>query len=266
MTNLEPPTIDDPTRPALETLVDDQREVVTSFINGFESREAVLRWSQEALLATLGQLDSEWYKRRLLSFAELSALLVTTERYRWLDDPDEAISLEKAKQYRLALASQDLLPACREALQEIRWSAGEYTFDADETDPTRVDPDEQRHPAMRPALTETAERQEWIVDRALAGFDDLDDVLTWVTVGMQASYGEVDNDLASDFWSELPLRKMFVHRDDRAAEFYRTSFVVSELLPPFNRAYRMLTDRAGEAVTAPKPPDHSPEAYPETDI
>lgn len=265
MTDLEPPEIGEPTRPALETLVEDQRDVLSSFLVGFDTREDVLRWSQEALLATLGQLDAEWYKTRLLSFAELSALLVTEERYRWVDDPEDALSLERAKQYRLALASQDLVPACRDGLQEIRWSAAEYTNDDDEDDPTLVDPEEQRHTAMRPALTEAAERQEWVVDRALEGFDDLDDVLTWTTVAMQASYGEADDDLASDFWTELPLREMFIERDDRAAKFYRASFVATELLPPFNRTYRLLTDRSGEVVTEPESPDHSPEAYPEAD-
>lgn len=265
MTELQPPEVAEPTRPALETLVEEQREVVQSFINGFETRDAVLKWSQDALLATLGQLDSEWYLRRISSFAELSSLLVTKQRYRWVDDPDDALALEEAKQYRLAMASQDLLPACRDALQEIRWSAGEYTHDDDADDPTTVDPDEQRHSAMRPALSEAEQRQRWVVNRALDGFDNLDDVLTWTTVAMQASYGEVDDDLAADFWNESPLRVMFIKRDDQESKFYRASFVASELLPPFNRTYRMLIDRAGEVVTSPDAPDHSPEAYPESE-
>lgn len=260
--SLEPPEIENPTRPALETLARDQRELIRSFVHGFEDRADLLRWCQEATVVTLGELDPEWHKRRLMSFSELSSLIVTDRRYQWLD-VDDVLGLQKAREFRLALAAEDLLPACERAIRAIRWSTVERTADDDEESPVRVDTSHQTEPAMRPGLGETADRQEWVVDEALDGFDSLDDVVeVWVPVAIQASFGEVDRGLAADFWRERPLREVFINRDDQAARIFRESFVATELLPPFNLAIAQLADRSGEAVSAGETTDHSPEQYP----
>lgn len=259
---LEPPMVDDPTRPALETLARQQREMLRSWIAGFDSRAGLLRWCHEATVATLGQLEPEWHKERLMRLSELSTLIVTDERERFLE-PEKLLDADTARQYRVALAAEDLIPACEAAIRSIRWSTVERAADDDDSEHVRVDIDNQTDPAMRPGLGETAERQQWVIDRSLDGFDGLEEIVdTWVPVAIQASLGEIDPDLGAAFWREAPLREMFIDRDDRAARFYRESFAAIELLPAFNLAIDELADRAGEAIAAGETTDHSPAPYP----
>lgn len=260
---LEPPTVDDPTRPALEKLARDQRDALGSWVSGFESRADLLLWSHEATIATLGQLSPTWHKQRLMSLAELSALIVTDDRYRWIGE-SKTLDRDEAREFRIALAASDLLPACEAAIRSIRWSTVERTPDEDDENAhLRVNVEAQTAPAMRPGLEETARRQRWCIDRALEGFDSVDDVVgSWVPVAMQASFGEIDPDIGAAFWREQPLRDVFIYRDDRAARFFRESFVALELLPPFNNAVAQLADRSGEAIQQGETTDHSPAEYP----
>lgn len=266
MTELSAPDFGaDATRAALETLSRDQREMIHSWLQGFESRAALLRWCHEAAVLTLGYLDREWHLERLMSGSELSTHIVTDRRARWVDDVDDLLSEDHAHEYRLVLATEDLIPACRSALRSIRWSTVERTHDHDEESPMRVDPAEQEDPAMRPAISEAAERQEWVIEQGLRGFHSLDDVVeTWVPAAVQASYGEIHEELAADFWRENPLQEMFIERrgEDGAPRFFRETFIASELLGPFNTAIAELADRAGEAVSGGETTDHSAIEYP----
>lgn len=260
---LEPPQIESPTRPALETLSRDQRELISSWLSGFASREDVLLWSHEATVATLGQLPPEWHVDRLMSMSELSTLLVVEkERRRWVEE-ESLLSPERAREWRLAVASRDLVPACQRALRKVRWSAVEYADDDDTDDPTVVDVEDQEAPAMRPGLGEVADRQRWVVTRGLRGFGSLEEIVeTWIPTAIHASYGELDEELAGAFWSERPLREMFLSRDDTAATFFRESFLATEFLPPFNTAVAKVSDRAGEAISGGETTDHSAVEYP----
>ncbi|WP_418284771.1 hypothetical protein [Halorubrum sp. DTA46] len=260
---LEAPRFESPTRPALETLSRDQRELISSWLSGFGSREDLLLWSHEATVATLGQLPPEWHIDRLMSLSELSTLLVVEEeRERWVEE-DALLSQKRAREWRLAVASRDLVPACQRALRKVRWSAVEYADDDDTDDPTVVDVDDQEAPAMRPGLGEVADRQRWVVTQGLRGFGSLEEIVeTWIPTAIHASYGELDEDLAGAFWSERPLREMFTARDDTAAEFFRESFLATEFLPPFNTAVAKVSDRAGEAISGGETTDHSAVEYP----
>ena len=261
--SLRPPRFESPTRPALETLSRDQRRLIASWLAGFTSRRDLLLWSHEATVATLGQLPPEWHVDRLMSFSELSTLLVVEEeRTRWLDE-EAILSDDRAREWRLAVASRDLVPACQKALRKVRWSAVEYADDDDAEDPTYVDVDDQEDPAMRPGLGETADRQRWVVERGLDGFGSLEEIVeTWIPTAIHASFGELDENLAGAFWSESPLRSMFVERDDRAGRFYRESFLATEFLPPFNSAIEKVAERAGEAISGGETTDHSAVEYP----
>lgn len=262
---LTPPDVEKPTRPALESLSRDQRRLVRSWIAGFSDRRELLSWCHEATVLTLGQLPPEWHRDRLMSLSELTTLVVVEEeRTRWLEE-DVLLSPRNAREWRLAIASTDVLPACQEALRKLRWSSVEYTDDAtDKSDrKTFISVDDQEAPAMRPALDETSTRQRWVIDEALDGFASLDEIVeTWAPVAIHASFGEVDQDLTAAFWRERPLREMFIEREDDAARWFRESFVALELLPAFNRAIDELSDRAGEAVSDGESIDHSALRYP----
>jgi hypothetical protein len=238
------PDVDQTTRPALAKLCQDQLDLLRSFLEGFESREALLRWSQDAVIGTLGHVDDGWNTEVAMSRSDLATLITSNERDVWGDgDPPE---LETAEVYRRAMAATDLIPACRAAARKMRWSATEYVNDAN--DVLQPEPDVQSHPVMRPALSELAQRQEWALDRLLAGFDDLDDLQAWIMAANQATYAELDEDLSRDLFHEAHTRDLLVTSPDdhRHGPFFRESFAAKYLLPAFNRAARELSDRSGE--------------------
>ena len=252
-----------PTRPALEALSRDQRELISSWLAGFGSRQEILTWCHKATVRTLGELPPEWHVDRLMSLSELSTLIVVEdERRRWVDE-ESLLAPETAREWRLAIASRDLIPACQAGLRKVRWSAVEYADDDDADNPTYIDVDDQDAVAMRPGLDETADRQRWTIDEGANGFGGLEEIVeTWIPTAIHASFGELDEDLAAAFWSEQPLRTMFVERDDQAAEFFRESFLAVEFLPAYNRAISQVADRAGEAIARGETTDHSAVEYP----
>lgn len=243
------PEIDRHTRPALAKLADDQNEILVDFIEGFDDRRALLRWSQDAIVGTLGELDDQFCTDLAMSRSDLSTLLRGEGRCRWSADPPTP---EAAKTYRRALAAEDLVPSFRSAYRKMRWSATEYVNDED--DDFQPDPSIQAHPAMRPALSEMSQRQEWALDRCLEGFADQDELMSWVLRTVEASHGEIDDDLASDLYTETHTRRMLVTEpeDHVNGPFFRASFAATTLLPAFTRAARKLSEKAGELAEQEK--------------
>ncbi len=238
------PDVDQATRPALAKLCQDQLDMLRSFLAGFDDREALLRWGQDAVIGTLGHVGDDWYTDVAMSRSDLATLITGDEREVWGDgDPP---TLETAEVYRRAMAATDLIPACHAAARSMRWSATEYVDNS--TDVHQPEPDVQSHPVMRPALSELAERQEWALDRLLGGFDSLDDLQAWIMAANQASYAELDSDLSRDLFHENHTREMLVvsPEDHRHGPFFRESFAAKYLLPAFNAAARELSERSGE--------------------
>lgn len=235
-------------RPALRKLNDDQRDLLAEFIDGFASRREFLEWSQRAAVLTLGELPGEWYVRRSFSALDMSTLLVSDARYRWADHADkDVLAPEAARDARRGVAALDLLPAFSRAHKRLRWNATEYVNDHD--DSFQPDPEEQRHPAMRPGLTVLQEHQGWALARLLNGFDSDDALLTWVHTLTESSFAEVDAGLARRFYAETHTREMLLGEtdDDPATlRFFRESVGAKYLLPAFARAAREVGDRAGE--------------------
>jgi len=253
------PGTEEPTRPALAKLSADQQSVVQSFLGGFEGRLDFLEWAQDAIVATLGQADDSWYRDLAMSRSDMACLIVTGARSRWAEE--EPPSLESAQEYRQTLAATRLLPACRDAVREFRWSAVDYT-DLEHTE-THPDPETQRYAAMRPELEEMRDRQRWVVRRGVDGFDDVDGLMSWVLVATQASYAEIDADLSADLWREHHTRDMMLTSptDHEHGQFFRESLIARRLLPAFNRAARKIANRAGELATDPETTDQSPMEY-----
>jgi len=244
------PDLDRHTRPALAKLADDQHTVLLEFVEGFGDRRELLEWSQRAIVATLGELEEEWATDLAMSRSDLSVVITSDRRNAWVDD--EPPTPSAAATYRRALAAEDLVPAFRAAYRKMRWNAVEYVNDDD--DDLQPDPSIQKHPAMRPALSEMSERQEWALERVLDGFDDQDQLMSWVLRAVEASHGELDGDLAADLYSETHTRRILVldGDDHQHGPFFRESFAAVTLLPAFCRAARQLSERAGELVEQEK--------------
>jgi hypothetical protein len=234
-------------RPAVQKLSSDQRELVASFVDGFASRREFLLWCQEAAVLTLGELSGEWFVKRAFSGVDMSVVITSDRRTRWVPSGETPIDTETAHRVRRGVVALDVLPACVDAHRRLRWSATEYVNDADDT--LQPDPDAQKHPAMRPALTEASDRQDWALKRLLAGFDSHDAVLTWFQVLTEAAYAELDGTLAKRVLVEdTRTIEMLVSspEDQPEAPAFRESFAAFYLLPAFATAAREVSDRAGE--------------------
>ena len=237
-------------RPAVGKLTQDQREIVAEFVDGFRSRRGFVRWSQRASLHTLGSLSGEWFVDRAFSGPDMAVLLTSRARTAWVDDPPD---LEAAARQRRAVAAVDVLPACLDAVRALRWNATEYVNDRD--DDLQPEADLQKHPAMRPALTEMDEKQGWAIRHALDGFDSEDAFLTWGSYLGEASFAEADRDLVTRVLVDEPHTKRMVIRqphDDPDGPFFRESWAAVELLPAFATAAREVVDKAGELAEGEK--------------
>jgi len=235
-------------RPALRKLNDDQREVLGEFIDGFDSRAGFLTWCQRAAILSLGELPGEWFVQRSFSALDMSTLIVSDERYRWAARADrDVLEPAAARDARRGVAAIDLLPAFSRAHRRLRWNATEYVNDHD--DSFQPEPEEQRHPAMRPELTELHKNQAWALRALLDGFTTDDALLSWVHTLTEASFAEVDSGLARRFYAEAHTREMLLaNTDDDPAtlQFFRECVGAKYLLPSFSRAAQEVGERAGE--------------------
>ncbi len=235
-------------RPALKKLNDDQRDLLATFIDGFDTRRAFLLWSQEVAVASLGALPGEWFIRRSFSALDMSTLLVSDARYRWAERAEkDVLAPRAARDARRGVAALDLLPAFARAHRRLRWNATEYVNDHD--DNFQPDPDEQRHPAMRPGLSVLQSNQRWALEKLLAGFDSDDALLTWVHTLTESSFAEIDAGLSRRFYAEGHTRQMLLDATDDDADtvrFFRECVAAKYLLPAFARAAREVGERAGE--------------------
>lgn len=235
-------------RPALRKLNDDQRDVLGSFIDGFETRREFVEWCQNAAVLTLGELPGEWYVELSFSPLSMSTLLVSRSRYEWGERAEsDVLAPEDARTARRGVAAIDLLPAFSRAHKRLRWNATEYVNDDD--DSFQPDPDVQKHTAMRPGLTVLQDNQAWALARLLDGFEGDDALLSWCHTLTESSFAEADAGLARRFYAEGHTRQMLLGKtDDNPAtlQFFRECVGAKYLLPAFSRAAREVGERAGE--------------------
>lgn len=239
---------DDVLRPALRRLTTDQRDLIASFVDGFQSRSAVVEWCQDAAIRTLGELPGEWMQARVNTRMDLSVLVVSDARERYRPESGELLSPRQAAGVRRGVVLSDVLPACRSAYRRLRWSATEYVQDHD--DNFVPDPEVQDHTAMRPALTELDERQDWAIRRLLSGLPSEDALLAWLQAVTEASAAEIPDELGQRLNRERRARRYLlddVEDGDRdTALWFRESFAAEYVLPAFSRATAEVGTRAGE--------------------
>lgn len=243
-------------RPSREKLASDQAELLVRLLDGFDSRESVLLWMEEAVIQSLGRLDDEWYAETLADPVTMSALLSRPSG----GVSAAGFSTAAAREGRRSLAADVVIPAFRDAHHKFRWSAGERLEWLDEEgddEARRIDPELQQFPAMRPALGELEEKLEWSLDKLLSGFATADELLMWVSYAAQAAHAEVDEETLRGAYFERPVREQMLASSE-SATFFRQAWAAEYLLPAFNRATAAAAKRAGEVITGEDVPDQSP--------
>ncbi len=239
---------EDVLRPALRRLTTDQRDLIASFVDGFDSRSGFVEWCQDAAIRTLGELSGEWMQARAFTRMDLSVLVVSDARERYRPESGSLLSPRQAAGVRRGVVLSDVLPACRSAYRRLRWSATEYVQDTD--DSFIPDPSAQDHTAMRPALTELDNRQDWAIRKLLRGLPSEDALLAWLQAVTEASAAEVPDELGQRLNRERRARQYLLDDVDagdlETALWFRESFAAKYVLPAFARAAAEVGKRAGE--------------------
>lgn len=237
-------------RPALLKLDTDIRELEAELMDGFNSRSAIIQWTQRLCVHTLGWVGEDWFTRLAKQFRTsyadgrertvISCLLAHDSRIR-------ALEVEQAEEVRRQIVTQTIRPAKRIAFRQLRSDAGEYVSDASGS--AEHNAAKQRYIAMRPALDELHEWQQSALDRLLTpgGFDDREDLLSWTRDLELATHGETPEDFATRCYQERATRRTLVSNGphyDRAREFFAAAY----LIPLFNRGVSDLSGRTKETA------------------
>lgn len=255
-------------RPALVTLADDIEALQSELFTGFDDRAQLPSWCQRLTIRTLGELPQRVYWELARQFTLdtrddqpqgvlLAALLTPAARSRRL--PDDAVD-----ELRDRLVATQVRPAFHRAFRELRTDATEYVDESSDDD--QHDPSRQRHPGMRPALTELDEWQQHALTDVLNGFDDQRAILKWSRTVELATHGELDEvqppqwastaedgattiagdrDLIGRCLTEPATRALLLSDEDATAPA-RELFAAYHLIPAFNKGVRTLAGRAGE--------------------
>lgn len=232
-------------RPALVKLVEDVRDSERQLLAGFDSRRAILLWTQELAVRTLGEMPQDWFYQIARQFRGVpssaqertlvSALLRPQSRTRELDEA-------KAREFRRQLSAKTIRPAAHRAFRELRADAGEYVDDGSDDQHA---PGKQQYVAMRPSIHELHENQRTTLEELLDGFEDRESILGWGHDLELATHGEMDEEFVTRCYGERSTRKLLTStesRDRRGRELFAAHY----LIPVFNRGVRDLAGRAKE--------------------
>lgn len=251
-------------RPALRTLLYDQaalfnpepydRDIEYGLRGGFPELRNAVEWYQRATVRTFGNLADEWPPEDLILDHTLLGALVENAPIDVEPLPDE-----RARYLRELYEATIVHPACVDAYQELRTSAGEYVgTDGPNVDPYDVRPQDQANVAMRPGYQVLDQQQLRTLTTLWGGFDSRTHLLDWIHSLNAPTAGEIDPELAQDTLVDGVAMDHLLHEPDtESARSYRIGLAVSELLPAFVKGVRSLS--AGEAIelkredTAPTP-------------
>lgn len=209
---------------ALSALTEQQTDIVHGLVDGFEDRADAIRWAQRTAIYTLGEFDVEHFSESLYSRADLALLCGSA-----FAPDDSVMNPLKARQARRSVAATTLVPACKDAANRMRYIAVTQT-----KNPDSPDAEGQKHPGMRPLLSELHARQRWAVNVLLDGFEDDAAFLQWAQYATEASYVEVDGELAGRVLADEPNAVEYLTtRGDPTARVFRENVAIDELLEAF---------------------------------
>ncbi|MFC7096050.1 hypothetical protein [Halobaculum marinum] len=245
-TVLEDAPVDAMGRRALATISEGGVELIADAVTPFEDRRAVIEWMTRCTVHSLGELPETWFTASDSSEVETAVLFDRVMMSALLGRPwgdVGAVDDDWAREERLALVAKDVLPAMHAGVREIRWSATDYSAPASKMDP---DPLNQRHPAMRPGLTDLLERAEWLVEQLLDGFGSGAEYLSWASFATTATYGELDREVARGAYFETGIRSALIRNGGDGDRFTRENWAARYLLPAITRAAAQEASRGAE--------------------
>lgn len=246
-------------RPSEHQLPSELKDMRTLLFNGFESRNAVLRWLQQLAIRTLGQVPAQVYRGFSKEFkpddnaAEgvlLAAFLTKEVRTRDMDD-------ETAQNVREQWAAVYLTEMSEAAFKSLRKDAGEYVgTDSDESnkpDLGDIDVDDQPF-AFRPALKDLDVYQRTALQRFLGGsLSNRREILNWSDDLVQATRSEtIEHSNPKSFVRRLyddPVGDLIISSSKPQWARERQVITSQYLLPAFNEAVQDLAKRTAEEIS-----------------
>jgi hypothetical protein len=253
----EGPTVRRTTVSALDVLQRQQRELLFAgstgrrlsfrpLREGFRSRQGIINWYQAAVVRTFGHLTGGWEPYQIEQDAALLSYLTG-------DTSD-------ARYTRHQLLEQVALPACQRAYQHLRTQANERVDEDDDYDTSYngIDPDTERHVAMRPAFSRLDATQCDALADLWGGFDSRSSLVEWLH--SLRPTGEFDPDLPRQVANDPAAMDYLVDNTSRDAQQYRERVAIGILLPGFARRAREL--QGGELPRKEADPDFWNEGHP----
>lgn len=207
---------------------------------GFQDRRGVVNWYQAAVVRTFGHVPEVFAPSELeRDEALLDALVSSSPRARF---------------QRMQLLEQALLPACQQAYRHLRTQARERVSDGN-TDREKtyqgIEPERQRHVAMRPAFSRLDATQAGALAELWGGFRNRDGLVEWLH--SLRPTGRFDPDLPRQVTADPAAMQYLTDQQDPDAAAYRERLAIGVLLPGFARRARDL--QGGELPRSRGDPD-----------
>jgi hypothetical protein len=283
-------------RVAVDVLQRDQRAVlftgdpersppITPITERFENRRAVINWWQAACVRTFGHLSSVYPPKALVRDNALTeALTVNETSATATDSPSSGTPMADGATMSVSAASsaqvvesqatangqkrtrkrlqERVLSACSTAYRDLETRAHEWLADSNHTDSdwTQINPEKQRHVAMRPAFSRLDKEQSSALQDLWGGFDGRAELMEW-THGLPAvaDFGQVlDTDLSTALVKDDNAVGMLTEPEPatETAAVWREKFAATILLPAF--ATRAAKLQAGERAEATRSETRKP--------
>lgn len=224
--------------PAMQTLRSQQRDLLDEFSQGFGSRREVLDWGRRVGVYTLGEFDSDALDRLINSKNGLGILIGP----RYYPSGSKPLRPHEEVAVREAILAVEMIPAVIASMKRMRFLAVQYDLRTD----ARPDSEGQRHPGMRPLLSEINDRQEYALEGFLDGFEDLSEFREWILWAVEATWAELDPAFPDRVLSREPRLASILVEESEESERVRETLASKYLLPAFSKAVTTAASSAAE--------------------
>jgi len=240
------------TRVAVDVLQRDQRIIlydgddttspaISPITDGFDTRRAAITWWQRACVRTFGHLDRVFPSKKLVGDGAVAAAL-----YR-----DESGAGDDWLRQRLC---EQVIDACQVAYRDLENQANEWLADGD-GDVADIDPESQKHIAMRPAFSRLDDEQARTLNEVWGGFEGRSAVFRWAH--RLPSVTNFDDSPIDNLRAELARDGFAVEMlttESAVAQDWRERWAAIILLPAFaTRAKRLQAGERAATTTEDNP-------------
>jgi hypothetical protein len=267
---------------------------ITPITEPFETRQALINWWQATCVRTFGHLRYVYPPRAVVGDEALTKALTADDAGPTATTYDTGsiatatpasgtpmhdgmtVSVSGGPAMRPATESRPtgsaqkrtrkrlqerVVSACSTAYRDLETRANEWLADSNNTDSdwTQINPETQRHVAMRPAFSRLDDEQSSALQQLWGGFDDRAMLMEW-THGLPAvaDFARVlDTDVTTALVKDDNAIGMLTDQRSETADVWRETFAATILLPAFaTRATKLQAGERAEATRSEQSAHH----------